>query len=201
MRYDLVSHAARGGRDLLYLTLGLASSILALAVWIAGVSVSLSTGLLVVGLPLVLASALAFRACATLDRRNAAVVLGRAVPGRYRRPERPGFLARLKTTLADVQTWRDLTWLMLHSVLGLAFGIAAVSLVASVLGLAVLPAWYWALPDGAQLGLWTADSLLEALLTALLALPLAVLTLAALRAMAAGEAKLAVALLGPPPRF
>ncbi len=35
-------------------------------------------------------------------------------------------------TLADPQVWRDFAWLITHSVVGFAFGVAAVSLVISV---------------------------------------------------------------------
>jgi hypothetical protein len=81
-----------------------------------------------------------------------------------------------------------------HSIVGFAFGVIAVTLVATVAGLAVLPVWYWALPDGLEFGLWNADTLL-ACVSALLALPLAVVTVYPLRWMALAEAYLAAALL------
>ena len=107
-----------------------------------------------------------------------------------------GFGTRLRTTGTDPQTWKDLAWLVAHSVTGFAFGVAAISLVASTLGLALLPAWYWAIPDGVQLGLWTVDSLPLALASALLAVPCAVLTTGLLRAMALAEGAMAAGLLG-----
>jgi hypothetical protein len=61
----------------------------------------------------------------------------------------------------------------------------------------VLPLWYWALPDGVEFGLWNADTLPLACASALLAIPLGVLTVYVLRWMALAEAYLAAALLGP----
>ena len=58
-------------------------------------------------------------------------------------------------TLRDPQVWRDLAWLITHSVLGFAFGVAA--LVAgrrASSGSATLPLWYWSIPDGVDFGLW-----------------------------------------------
>lgn len=79
--------------------------------------------------------------------------------------------------------------------LGLVFGIVALSLACSVLGLAMLPAWNWAIPGGSQFGLWTVDSLSLAFLSALLAIPLAVVTVGLIRGMAAAEHGLARVLL------
>lgn len=180
--------------DALYLTFALATSVVAMAVWIAGVTVSLSLAVFIVGLPVILLTALAFRWTAELDRRNAALVLGRPLRGRYRHQD-GGLISRLTTTLRDPQTWKDLAWLVLHSALGFGFGIAAVSLVASVAGLAVLPLWYWSIPDGVEFGLWDVDTLWEAFATAPLAVPLGLFTALLLRAMAAVHAKLAAALL------
>jgi len=84
---------------------------------------------------------------------------------------------------------------VLHSVLGFVFGCLALSLVFTVAGLATLPAWYWSLPAGAQFGIWNADDLWEAFAVASLALPLAALTIVALRGMALAECALAASLL------
>src|SRR5215207_8575323 len=123
----------RAARDALYLTIGLGTSILAMALWIAALSLSLSLALFVIGLPVMLCSAMAFRWATDLDRRNAALVLGRPLTGRYDDHGGGQFLTRLSATLRDRQTWRDLQWLIVHSVVGLAFGSIAIGLVAQVL--------------------------------------------------------------------
>jgi hypothetical protein len=136
---------------------------------------------------------------AELDRRNAALVFGRPVRGRYRPHGAPSFGGRVLAVLRDAQVWRDLAWLITHSIVGFVFGTLAISLVASVGALATLPAWYWALPDGAEFGLWTADTLPEAVGSALLAIPLWFVTVWALRGMAKFHASLAVEFLGRRP--
>jgi hypothetical protein len=192
---SLAPRLVRTGLDAAYLGVGLVTSVLAFGVWVACVTASLSLAVFIVGLPVMLLSAYAFRATAELDRHNAALVLGRPLRGRYRNHYSEGFFGRLRATLTDPQTWKDLLWLVAHSVIGFGFGVVAVSLVASVLGLAVLPLWYWAIPDGVQIGLWTVDTLWEALVTAPLALPLGLLTAALLRGMARVHAALARSLL------
>jgi hypothetical protein len=187
----------RSGREAAYLTAGLLTSVLAFTVWVTGVTLSLSLAVFVVGLPVMLASAIVFRWTADFDRRNAAFFLGRPVRGRYGDHRASTFFGRLAATFADPQTWRDFSWLAVHSIVGFAFGVIAVSLIATVAGLAVLPAWCWALPEGVEFGLWSADTLPLAFASALLALPLAVVTAFALRWMALAEAYLAAALLGP----
>ena len=192
----------RAARDALYLTIGLGTSVLAMALWISSLALSLSLALFVIGLPVMLFSAIAYRWVTNLDRRNAALVLGAPLAGRYDDHGGEQFLGRLSATLRDRQTWKDLQWLVVHSVVGLAFGSVAVGLIAQLLGTLTLPLWYWAIPGGVQWsgssGLWEIDSLWEALLVAPLALPLAAITIMLLRVMALGEARLATALLGAP---
>jgi hypothetical protein len=72
-----------------------------------------------------------------------------------------------------------------------------VTLVASVLATALLPAWYWTIPDGVEWGLASVDTLWEAGLFALLALPAAVVAAGLLRGMAWAESSLARAWLEP----
>jgi len=200
---DLRARAEAAGRqavhDLEYLGVGLATSVLAMIVWIAGVTVTLSLAVFIVGIPAVLASAAAFRWVADLDRRNAARELGAPLQAIYRERPDPRLLPRVSATLSDPQTWRDLAWLVAHSVVGLAFGSVAVSCVVHLAVLVTLPVWFWALPAGSDLwGVLPIDGAWGALLAFVLAPPFALLSVALLRAMATGEARLAAALLGPP---
>ena len=185
----------RAGRDAAYLTIGLATSVVAFAVAVAGLCLAATTAAFIVGLPVVVLAAMVFRWTADLDRRNAALVLGRRLHGRYRDHSRQRFLQRLSGTLRDGQTWRDLAWLLTHSVIGFGFGCVAVSAIAQVFGVALLPLWYWAIPDGVDWGIWRIDTLGEAVVAMWLAIPLAVIAVVLLRWMALGESRLAVALL------
>src|SRR3954454_6977256 len=187
----------RAGPEAAFLTAGLLTSIVAFTVWVTAVSLSLSLALFIVGLPIMIAGAVAFRWVAELDRRNVSFLLGRRVRGRYQDHRADTLFGRLAATFRDPQTWRDFSWLTVHSVVGFAFGVAAVSLVASVVGTAMLPAWYWAVPGGTDFVLWNVDSLPAAIASALLAIPLAAVTILLLRWMAWTEALIATALLGP----
>jgi signal transduction histidine kinase len=184
--------------DLIYLATGLATSIVAMVVWIAGVTVTLSLAVFLIGIPVVLASATAFRWAADLDRANAARALGAPLSGRYDDHENARLLGRVSAVLHDRQTWRDLAWLVSHSIVGLAFGWVALSAIVNVAALLTLPAWFWALPDSSDYwGLLPVGQAWGALLGCVLAVPLAVLTVPLLRVMAEGEARMAAALLGP----
>jgi hypothetical protein len=186
----------RSGLDLAYLTLGLLTSIVAFTVWVTALSVTLSLAVFVVGIPIALGAAYVMRWTAELDRRNAALVFGRPVRGRYRDHRRSTFLGRVGATLRDPQVWRDLAWLITHSIVGFVFGVVAITLVGTVLGLASAPLWYWSVPDGIELGIYNADTLPWALVTSTLALPLGIITVYALRVMARFHASLVVELLG-----
>jgi hypothetical protein len=195
----MIPDLTRTARDATYLILAFATSIVAMVVWIVAVSLSLSFAVLIIGLPVVLGSAYVMRWTAELDRRNAALVFGRPVRGRYRPHGAASIVGRLVRTLRDPQVWRDLGWLIVHSIVGLTFGTLAIALIGSVLGLATLPAWYWALPDGQEFGLWNADTLPEAVMSAFLAVPLAFVTGWMLRGMAKFHASLVVEFLGRRP--
>jgi signal transduction histidine kinase len=195
MSARLAAIADRSGRDLAYLALGGLTAILAFAVWVTAVSVTLSLLVFIVGLPLFLLSAIAFRWTAELDRRNAVLALGRPLRGHYRDHRGERFLDRLRSTAADWQTWKDLAWLVVHSVVGFAFGVLAVTLVAQTIGLLLMPAWYWALPEGADLGFVRVDSLGAAFLATLGSIPAAAVTVLLLRGMTIGESWLAEVLL------
>lgn len=179
-----------------YLTLALLTSILAFAVWVTALSVTLSLAVFVIGIPIALGAAYVMRWTAELDRQNAALVFGRPVRGRYRDHRRDTFLGRVSATFRDPQVWRDLAWLITHSIVGFVFGVIAVTLVATVLGLAAAPLWYWSVPEGIEMGIYNADSLPWALVTSTLAIPLGFITVYALRFMARFHASLAVELLG-----
>ncbi len=194
---DMNAILVRSGREAAYLSAGLLTSTVAFTVWVTCVTLSLTLAVFIIGLPIMLASAYVFRWTAELDRRTVSLFLGRRVRGRYQDHRADTFLGRMAATFRDPQTWRDLSWLIVHSLVGFAFGVAAVTLVAIVLGTATLPLWYWTIPDGVQFGLWTVDTLPEAIASAFLAIPAAAVTIVLLRWMAWTEALIATALLGP----
>jgi signal transduction histidine kinase len=187
--------ARRAGRDLLYLSIGGLTAILAFCVWVTAVSTTLSLIVFIIGLPIYLLSVIAFRWTAELDRRNAALLTGRPLRATYKDHRGESFLARLSSTSRDLQTWKDLAWLVIHSMLGFGFAVVAVSLVASVVGAFLMPLWFWSISGGVDWGLWNIDNLPLALLATVISIPLALVTVWINRWMAKAELWLAEWLL------
>src|SRR4051794_31372388 len=77
------------GTDALYLFTGALLACIAFTVWVAGVALSLSLGLLIIGFPVVLLTFATFRVLADLERRRASLVFGEALMSAYR-PLPPG---------------------------------------------------------------------------------------------------------------
>ena len=198
-RLALADRLARAGLDFAYLTIGMATAILGFGIWVGAGVATLTLLVFVVGLPVFLLSTLLFRWTAELDRRNAALALGSPLRGRYRDHRGEGFFARLGRTAGDPQTWKDLGWLIAHSALGLGFGLLALILVALPLAMAATPAWYWAVPEGADVGVSHLDTLGKAFVMTGLSIPVAAVTVLALRGMAIAESGLAALLLGGGP--
>src|SRR3954468_5241567 len=169
--WDMTAILVRSGREAAYLTAGLLTSILALTVWITCVTLSLTLAVFIIGLPIMLASAYVFRWAAEFDRQSVSLFLGRTVRGRYQDHRADTFFGRMAATFRDPQTWRDFSWLTVHSIVGFAFGVAAVTRVGVVLGLATLPLWYWSIPGGVDWVIWNVNTLPEAIASMLLAIP------------------------------
>ena len=99
------------------------------------------------------------------------------VPAPYRRQPRGTMLDRAHARAADPAAWRDLAYLLLLLPVGaLGFAVVVASFVA-VVGTVTLPAWLFVgFPDGAPL--WREvriDTLPEALIVAVVALPVSTL--------------------------
>ena len=133
--------------DLIYVVAALQWGAIALAVWITGLTVSLTLSITYVGLPLLLLSFAVFRWMCEVERRRAAWVLGKPVKAHYRPLGSGAYHRRTWAMLRDPQRWLDLLWLILLFPLGLAAGIIALTLWGCALWFLTWPAWSWALPD------------------------------------------------------
>ena len=113
------------------------------------------------------------------------------------RPTPPGnWWRRLQARLADPATWKDLLFLMLQLGLGIvSFTIAGVVLGAAFATL-FAPAFYWAVPDGLQLGIMTVDTLAESLALVPLGALLTLVGIPALGALGRLYGLLAALMLG-----
>jgi hypothetical protein len=190
------------GRDLAYLLVVLATSIVEFVVWVAGVSLSASLLVLVIGALVWLATASTFRLAADVDRRTAGWYRRRPIRGDYR-AARDAWLPRVRAVTTDPRTWKDLGWLVVNSTVGFVIATAALTATALVISYLTMPLWWWAIDDPSKqyatlnLGLYTVTSTGLAFVTAGFGLVLMPVAALINRAAAAGHARMAARLLGP----
>jgi hypothetical protein len=120
----------------------------------------------------------------------------------YRRPAARGFTPYLKTLGADPQTWKDLIWLGVTSIIGFVSGLAVITAAGLVVAYVSMPLWYWAVEDPhteyglTNVGVFTVDTLGKAAIMTAIGLVLIPLVLVSARWFAATHAGLAGRLLG-----
>ena len=150
MTFLLRPFRAQTWRELAYLLLGGVVAVVAFGLLLAGVIATAVLLITLIGVAVFVALAVVARGVGWLERQRAALVLGTPIEGVYRRPSRPGFVALLKAKAADLQTWKDLAWMAIVTVIGFGFAVAAV-VVWAVTGWA-LTYWtyWWVLPEGAR---------------------------------------------------
>jgi signal transduction histidine kinase len=190
------SRVRRASGEAAYLLTGMLAAVVGFAAWVVGVTLSLTLGLVIVGFPILMATLTCFRWLADIERRRAALVLGTRLPSSYR-PTGGRMPHRLKAMLHDPQHWRDTAYLALIGPVGLAKGLVALALWACALACFTLPAWWWAVPGGIELGLFEIDSWQLASMAVALGAAGVPLALAAQRAMAHAQGAMARALLAP----
>jgi signal transduction histidine kinase len=104
--------------------------------------------LLLVGLPLLPEGVLALRRFASLERRRAGRMLGEPIPESYT-PLTGTLTERLRRTVNDPATYRDMAWLVVHGFAGLIAGAQVLSYWLSVPLLLSVPFWWRLAPTGA----------------------------------------------------
>ena len=191
------SIASRWARDLLFHSAGFVTANVGLVLWWTGVPLSLGLAITYIGLVLALATLLACRWFARLERRRAAIVLGAPIAERYAPSASERWTTRLYALLGDRTTWRDFAWTGLAGIVVIPLSGLAVVLWSCVAGLVTLPAWYWSLPDAADVGVWNIDSLPRALAAAAVGLALVPVTGAVVRALTIAEIAIMRLLLTP----
>jgi signal transduction histidine kinase len=187
----------RAALDALYLASGLLVSVEAFAIWLTGVTLSLSLALMIVGLPVILATFAVFRWFADIERRRAALVLGAPIPDAYRPRRKRTLVTRLIDALRDPQSWKDTLYLALLSVVGFTWGIVWATVWGVVIGSLAMPAWWWSIPSGVQYGPFVVDSWIISMAAAGLGLVLMPFALGLQRGLAVSQAQLARWLLAP----
>jgi hypothetical protein len=131
---------------------------------------ALSTGVglavTLIGIPILIASVYAWGWLAEIERSTIGALTGNQIASPYRPLPEGGWWVRLRARLADPATWKDLTFLFLQFPFGLLAFIVATVVLGVAVGTLTLPFWYWAIPDGVEMGIVQVDTLPEALLLA-----------------------------------
>jgi hypothetical protein len=189
-------------RDGAYVIAIFAWSIVAFSVLVTGLAVTASLLALVVGVAVWAGFVYAMRWTTWVDRRLAGWQRRQRIPASYRRPQARGIGPFVRTLTTDPQTWRDMVWLAVTSVVGFATGLVVVT-AAGVIGAYVsMPFWCWAIDDPAahrgltNVGVFTVDGPGRALVMTLVGLLLVPVGLLLARSCAALHVRLAVLLLG-----
>jgi signal transduction histidine kinase len=187
-------------RELAYLLLGGAMSVVAFAEVVAMVTGSLVLLVTLLGVPLFLLKSHLERVLAQVERRRAGFLLRETIEGRYRDATGGGFWHRVRVVAGDPQTWRDFLWLVLLAPVGFGFAVVAASLAGSAVYLLSLPLWWWSVPRSALPDVgphWTVDTWPRVGVLAAAGLGLVFATPWVCAALAHGQARLARAVLRP----
>ena len=180
------------GRETGYLLAGLLTGTAGFTIVVIAFSLALAFGILIIGLPVAVLAAAVDRRWCSLERRRAAVVLGRAIPEPYPAIRTGGWLARRLAVLSDRQTWLDGLWMFISLPVGAAgFVVAALAWV-GLPALLAAPVYVWAIPGWVH-----ANDVAISILAPLLAAPAAVLGAWLLHPTALAVAGLAELMLGP----
>jgi hypothetical protein len=188
-------------RDVVYCAAVFAWSIAGFTILVTGVAVTASLLFLIVGVFVWIGFVHVLRWTTWVDRRLAGWQRHQRVPASYRRPTDRGFIPYLRTLSSDPQTWKDMAWLGVTSILGFAGGLAVVTATCLAATYISMPLWYWSAshPDSEQgvtnLGIFTVDTLAKSGVAAAIGLALIPLALLLARGCAIAHAGLAVRML------
>jgi len=130
---------------------------------VTGIAVGVALAVTLIGIPILIGCVYAWGGLAEGERRIIYALTGTEIPNPYRPLPAGGWWVRLRARLGDPATWKDLTFLLLQFPFGLvSFIVACVVLGIGLQGL-TLPLWYWAIPDGVDVGVFHVHELWQAL--------------------------------------
>jgi signal transduction histidine kinase len=185
-------------RDTGYLVLGTLTGAIAFSAFFVAVTVGGLMALTILGLPVLLLCFRLVRATAGLDRRRAALVLGRPIESRYHQAPDDRIWTRLTTAVKDLQTWKDVAWLGVGSAVSFFGGVAAAALWLFGVTQLTLPLWWWIdHRQGDDPGIFHVDTWGLAVLACLAGVGICLATPWVMRLLAFVESWLATVLLGP----
>ncbi|UFS94756.1 sensor histidine kinase [Nocardia huaxiensis] len=178
-----------------YLVVGGLTGVLALVAAVVLTFVG-AASLGLVGIPAIPEAIRLTRFVPRLERKRAAARLGEPIDTVYQ-PFTGGLRQRLATAFGDPANVRDVGWIYVHGLLGMVLALFAVALPVSTLVQLLVPLYWKLLPSGTidNYG-FAVDSWATARLSALISIPLAMLTLQ-LPVVARWQAHTAKTVLGP----
>jgi len=142
----------------------------------AGIATGVSTGIVIVGIPLLALTLLFWRWAANVERGRAALVLGAPIARPPKPvPSRPTLVGRWRARITDRATWKELGYLLALGPVGVLSGAASIALWALALAAVVAPAVTAAAPDQSLLGRASVGVLIAVVIGGLLVGVLAVL--------------------------
>lgn len=186
-------------RRALYLLLTLPLGI----VWFTLISTLVSTGIglaiTLIGIPILIGTVYALRWMAQTERVLVRAMLDVDVDAHYRTTDRSDWWPRFQARLADPQTWKDLVYLVLQLPLGIVWFTLTTVLISVPVALLGAPLYFYAVPDGIDVGIWNIDTLGGALALTLLGIPIAWLALRGIDGLAWVHGQWTTFLLGSSP--
>ena len=140
-------------RDVLCCVAVFAWSIAGFTILVTGAAVTGSLLFLVVGVFVWIGFVHVLRWTTSVDRKLASWQRHERVPAAYRRPAARGFMAYLKTLPLDPQTWKDMAWLGVNSILGFAGRLAVTTVGGLAASYVSMPLWTGGLASQGGLGI------------------------------------------------
>lgn len=132
-------------RSVLYLIGGFPLRVVEFVLIVAGFAIGVSTVVIWVGIPILMAMTSLVRGFGNLERRWARVMLGTPLPAAERLPVEGRLLRRWRYRLVDGTTWRDLGYLLVCFPLGIVeFAVGITSIPLLPMGIWVAPWIGWA---------------------------------------------------------
>jgi signal transduction histidine kinase len=186
-------------RDFLYVGVALPLGIAWLLILGLGLALGIGLSFITIGVPILAVTLLLWKTGANLERKRAALVLGRPIPRPAPREVPPGRFAGWRSRIRDRMTWRELGFMFLFGLgwVGISVGFVSLTLYSAALTAMLAPlAAIWA-PDGSTLGDAAPASIVLGPLAGILLFATAVL---ATRGLAWLLAALAESMLSPQDR-
>ncbi|GLY71058.1 sensor histidine kinase [Amycolatopsis taiwanensis] len=127
-------------RTIIYMLCGLPLRLLEFVLVVVGFAVGVSTTVIWIGIPILMATTSLVRGCGDLERRWVRAMLDAPLPEVERLPVEGGILRRWRYRLVDGTTWRDLGYLLV------SFPLAIAEFAIGITAIVLLPMAIWVAP-------------------------------------------------------